>query len=164
MSEEEFVERFAGVYEHSPWIPRRTYQRGLTAEQDTVAGLAAAMAETVARADHERQMTLIQAHPDLAGKAAQSGELTEESTSEQAGAGIDQCTAEEFERFQRYNDEYTRKFAFPFIMAVKGSNRHAILAAFEERLANNAETEFRRALTEIDKIARFRLDALANEN
>lgn len=162
MSEGDFVARFGGVYEHSPWIALATYQGGLSLQHDTVEGLAAAMADTFAHADRDRQMAVVRAHPDLAGKAARQGELTQESTTEQAGAGIDQCTPGEFERFQRYNSEYTRKFGFPFIMAVKGSNRHAILGAFEERLNNDFETEFQRALAEINKIARFRLDALAS--
>ncbi len=160
MTEAAFVERFGGVYEHSPWIARETYRGGLGPTEDTPAGLGAALAETVRGADRDRQLALIRAHPDLAGKAAQRGELTRESTSEQAGAGIDQCTPEEFERFQRYNGEYIEKFGFPFVMAVTGSNRHSILAAFEERLQNDAETEFRRALGEIDKIARLRLEAM----
>ena len=162
MSEEQFVQRFGGVYEHSSWVAEETYRRGLGTEHDRAAGLAGAMAGVVAQADRDRLLALVRAHPDLAGKAATQGELTVESTSEQAGAGIDQCTPKEFERFQRCNGEYTRKFGFPFVMAVKGSNRHAILAAFEERLEHDADTEFRRALAEIDKIARFRLEALAD--
>jgi OHCU decarboxylase len=89
------------------------------------------------------------------------GELTAESTGEQASAGIDQCNAEEFARFQRYNEAYKAKFGFPFIMAVRGSNRHKILAAFETRLENDAETEFHTAIEQIHKIARLRLEAVA---
>lgn len=162
MGEEEFVDKFGGVYEYSPWIARETWQRGLTAEQDTAEGLSEAMIETVAGASKELLMALIVAHPDLAGKAALTGELTAESTTEQGSAGIDQCNAEEYERFQRFNNAYKEKFGFPFVMAVKGSNRHLILAAFEERLQNDEETEFQRAITEINKIAMLRLVALAS--
>src|SRR5699024_591159 len=98
--------------------------------------------------------------PDLAGKAALDGTLTEASTNEQAGAGIDQCTPEEFERFTKLNNAYKEKFQFPFIMAVKGSNRHQILAAFEERINNDYDAEFERAVNEINKIAEFRLSAM----
>ncbi|MCB1755056.1 MAG: 2-oxo-4-hydroxy-4-carboxy-5-ureidoimidazoline decarboxylase [Gammaproteobacteria bacterium] len=161
MSETDFVERFGGVYEHSPWIARETWRRGLSGAEDTAEGLSAAMMETLTGAGHEQLLALIRAHPDLAGKAAMRGELTAESASEQAGAGIGQCTPEEFARFQRLNDAYKNKFGIPFVMAVKGSNRHAILAAFEERLDNEPDTEFKRALGEIDKIARLRLEALA---
>jgi OHCU decarboxylase len=106
------------------------------------------------------QLALINAHPDLAGKAAVRGELTASSTAEQAGAGISECTAEEFSRFTQLNDAYKAKFGFPFIMAVKGSNRHQILAAFEERIHNSPEQEFACALAEINKIALFRLQQL----
>jgi len=88
------------------------------------------------------------------------GELTAASTSEQAGAGIHECTPDEFARFTELNDAYKAKFGFPFIMAVKGSNRHQILAAFEERIHNSPEQEFARALAEINKIALFRLQAM----
>ena len=111
-------------------------------------------------ADKALQLALINAHPDLAGKAAVRGELTEASTAEQSGAGIHLCSAAEFARFTELNAAYKAKFAFPFIMAVKGSNRHEILAAFEERIHNEVETEFARALAEINKIALFRLQAL----
>lgn len=161
MSEADFVELFGGVYEHSAWVAEQTWQQGLDDSHNTPAGLSAAMQKVIATADRERLMTLINAHPDLAGKAAVRGELTPESTSEQAGAGISECNAEEFAHFQKYNDAYQKKFGFPFIMAVKGSDRHKILAAFTERLENDAETEYQRALTEINRIARFRLDAIA---
>jgi OHCU decarboxylase len=160
MSEDQFVQRFGGIYEHSPWIARETHRRGLGPGEDTPAGLSEAMQRVVGDADRDRLMALIDAHPDLAGRAAVRGELTAESSAEQSGAGIDQCSAEEFERFQRLNAAYKERFGFPFIMAVKGSNRHRILAAFVERLENDADTEFRGALDEIHKIARFRLDEI----
>lgn len=161
MPEDDFVELFGGVYEHTPWIAAQTWRTGLNQSHDRVAQLAGALAQTVDQASRQKQLDLILAHPDLAGKAAQTGELTAESTSEQAGAGIDQCTSEEFEKFQTYNDAYKKKFNIPFIMAVKGSNRHIILAAFEERLQNNNETELNRAIDEIHKIAGFRLEEIA---
>lgn len=163
MSKADFVTRFGGVYEHSPWVAELTWQQGLDARHNTPTGLSAAMQTHIAAADRERLMTLIHAHPDLAGKAAVRGELTAESTSEQAGAGISECSPEEFSRFQRYNATYKAQFGFPFIMAVKGSHRHKILAAFVERLDNDVETEYQRALNEINKIARFRLDTIAQE-
>ena len=88
------------------------------------------------------------------------GELTASSTSEQAGAGIQDCRPEEFERFVRLNEAYKAKFGFIFVMAVRGSNRHQILASFEERIHNSPEQEFQRALSEINKIALFRLEAM----
>ena len=115
------------------------------------------MADILLSASHEAQLALINAHPDLAGKAAVRGELTASSTAEQSGAGIHECTAEEFARFTELNDAYKAKFKFPFIMAVKGSNRHQILAAFETRIHNPVDIEFKCALAEINNIALFRL-------
>lgn len=157
MARTEFVTTFADIYEHSPWVAEQAFDQGINGEHNQVDTLHQQMANILLKADKQAQLDLINAHPDLAGKAAIAGELTEASTSEQAGAGIHECTAEEFERFSTLNDAYKAKFKFPFIMAVKGSNRHQIIAAFEERIHNSPEQEFERALTEINKIALFRL-------
>jgi OHCU decarboxylase len=118
------------------------------------------MAECVDNAAVEQQLELIRAHPDLAGKAQLAGELTEDSTQEQASAGLDQCSSEEFGRFQSLNTAYWDKFGFPFVMAVRGSSRAEIIDAFTARLENDYDLEFETALTEIHKIARLRLDAM----
>jgi len=154
-----FVAAFGGIYEHSAWVAERAFDEGQPLP-DSVEELHQRLARQVARASQAEQLALIQAHPDLAGRAALAGQLTAASTHEQAGAGLDQCTPDELARFTRYNDAYRAKFGFPFIMAVKGSNRHLILAAFEERLPNTPEQEFQRALAEIDRIALFRLQIL----
>lgn len=160
LDRDQFVAAFADIYEHSPWVAEQAYDRGADASLDDIEALHARMADILLSAPRETQLALINAHPDLAGKAAIRGELTASSTSEQAGAGIHECTAEEFARFTELNDAYKAKFGFIFIMAVKGSNRHQILAAFEERLHNTPEQEFERALKEINKIALFRLQAM----
>jgi OHCU decarboxylase len=103
---------------------------------------------------------LIRAHPDLAGKAQIAGELTADSTSEQASAGLDQCSIEEYERFQSLNEAYRDKFGFPFVMAVRNSSLAEILDAFGGRLENDPDVEFETALAEIHKIARLRLEAM----
>lgn len=157
-----FLETFGGVYEHSKWVAQAAWDQGLTEQHNTPAGLSELMMAVIADADYKPLLDLINAHPDLAGKAAINGELTAESTSEQAGAGISDCTPEEFERFQTLNTEYKTKFGFPFIMAVKGSNRHLILESFVKRLPNDPDTEFQTAINQINKIARFRLDAIAS--
>ena len=118
------------------------------------------LAGVVDATPHEEKLALIRAHPDLAGRAAIAGELTGASTEEQAGAGIEQCSAEEFQRFQSLNESYKEKFGFPFVMAVRNSNRQEILAGFTARLDNDVETEFARAISEIHKIARLRLQAM----
>lgn len=157
-----FVTHYGGIYEHSPWIAAAAWDAGLPDDADTVDGLAEALAEVVDRAGSDEKLALLRAHPDLAGKAAVAGELTADSSEEQASAGIDQCTPEEFERFQDYNARYRQRFEMPFIMAVRGSNRHAILTAFEQRLGNDPGVEFATAIHEVHKIARLRLEAMAN--
>jgi 2-oxo-4-hydroxy-4-carboxy-5-ureidoimidazoline decarboxylase len=118
------------------------------------------MADVVASMHDRTKLKLIRNHPDLAGKLGVA-DLTAASRSEQAGAGLDQCTAHEYERFQALNRAYKEKFRFPFILAVAGKTRHDILAAFELRAQNDRETEFRTALAEIDKIALIRLERMA---
>jgi OHCU decarboxylase len=164
MSRPDFVARFGGVYEHSPWIAEVLHDRGLTPAEDSSEDLADAMAAVLAQADQAAKIALIRAHPDLAGRAAIAGEMTDASKSEQAGAGLDRCSPEEFHRFQELNEAYKVKFGFPFILAVGGRKRDEILAAFEERLGNDHDTEFATALDEVNKIARMRLEALARHN
>ena len=107
---------------------------------------------------HKTSNSLIRAHPDLAGRIAVAGELTEDSASEQSSAGLDQCSDEEYEAFQSLNAAYVKKFSFPFVMAVRGCHRQEILAQFGARLHNSYEQEFGTALQEIHKIARLRLE------
>lgn len=160
MDHDTFMDRLAGVYEHTPWIAQVLWQRGLDDRHDTVDGLADAMAEILNEAADTDKLKLLRAHPELAGKAAVRNELTEDSTGEQAGAGLDQCTEQEFERFMALNDQYNARFGFPFIMAVKGYHRTEILAAFEQRVNNDYDTEFHTALHEVNRIARLRLQAI----
>ena len=155
---EEFVRRYGGVYEHSAWVA----EQGFAAACDLVGTIALAnvLAGIVDATSNEQKLAWIRAHPDLAGRAAIAGELTGASTEEQAGAGIDQCSAEEFQLFQSLNNSYKEKFGFPFVMAVRNSNRQEILEGFTVRLDNDAEKEFARAISEIHKIARLRLQAM----
>lgn len=161
LARDAFVQRFGSVYEHSAWVAEKLWDQGLNHSHSRVEHMADAMAKIIASASIEDKFQLIRAHPDLAGRAALAGELTRESTVEQAGAGLDQCTDEELARFQTLNNSYKAKFDIPFIMAVKNSNRHQILAGFEERLLNTPDVEFKRALEEINRIALIRLQSLA---
>jgi OHCU decarboxylase len=113
------------------------------------------------KADREKKLALVRAHPDLAGRAAIAGDLTHASRSEQSGAGLDRCTPEEYRRFQELNAAYKEKFGFPFILAVAGRTRQEILAAFEARIGNDPMTEFQTALEQINRIAVIRLERLA---
>jgi OHCU decarboxylase len=160
LSRAAFIAAFADIYEHSPWVAERTYDRGEPVSFDEIDSLHAQMSRVLLAASRAEQLALINAHPDLAGKAAIRGELTAASSAEQAGAGIQDCSPEEFARFSALNAAYKARFGFPFIKAVKGSNRQQILAAFEQRLPHSPEQEFATALAEINRIALFRLQAL----
>ncbi|MGB0630229.1 MAG: 2-oxo-4-hydroxy-4-carboxy-5-ureidoimidazoline decarboxylase [Alphaproteobacteria bacterium] len=163
MDREAFMEAFGGVYEHSPWIAEEVFADGLTGDHDTIAGLHGALRDVVDEAHRDKQLALLQAHPDLAGRLAVAGELTAESTAEQASAQLDQCTAEEFEEFQSLNERYKETFGFPYILAVRGRNRHEILGNFRSRVNNDPETEFAEALKQVHRIALLRIEALFQE-
>ncbi|MDX1481265.1 MAG: 2-oxo-4-hydroxy-4-carboxy-5-ureidoimidazoline decarboxylase [Woeseiaceae bacterium] len=152
-----FIERYGGLYENSPWVAARTWDR-LGAAPDRSA-LAAALAETVDAASESEKLALVRAHPDLAGRAAVRGELTADSSDEQRSAGLDQCSPDEYRRFERLNAAYRSKFGFPFVMAVRDSSRRAILDAFESRLEHDRDRELDTAIAEIHRIAKLRLDA-----
>jgi len=153
----EFVDNYGGIYEHSCWVAEEAEPFVADAGMEAIA---AVMADCVDNASTDRQLELIRAHPDLAGKAQVAGELTADSTSEQSSAGLDQCSPDEYERFQVLNQAYHDKFGFPFVMAVRNSSRQEILDAFSARLENDPDIEFETALAEIHTIARLRLEAM----
>ena len=154
---DDFVRVLGGVFEHSPWVAQRAADHR---PYSSLEALHAQMVQQIESAGEQAQMALIRAHPELAGKAAVRGELTPESTSEQAGAGLDQCSPEEFARLTQLNQAYHVKFGFPFILAVKGYDRAGIIRQFERRLGLAPEAEVRESLQQIYKIGRFRLEAL----
>jgi len=155
LSDEEFATLLGDVAEHSPWVMERV---ATLRPFKSVRGLHQAVTKVLADASERDQTSLICAHPDLAGKAARAGDMTEASVSEQSCAGLDQLTDKEFEQFERLNDVYQSKFGFPFIIAVKGHDKKSILAAFEERLENDEASELRAALDQIAEIIRYRLE------
>ncbi|QHG73503.1 MULTISPECIES: allantoinase PuuE [Ensifer] len=157
LGEEAFVARFGGVFEHSKWIAKRAFLGELSPANDTAIGLAAALSAVFREASAEERLAVLIAHPDLAGKLAQAKRLTESSTNEQAGAGLDALTDAERERFTTLNAAYVEKFKFPFIMAVKGRSKDEILAAFESRIGNDRDTEFETACRQVERIAYLRL-------
>lgn len=157
LPETAFAERLGEIFEHSPWIAAVAARQRPFADLD---GLHRAMVAVVQAAGEDRQLALLRAHPDLAGKLARAGALTAASTAEQVSAGLDRLTDEEFERFSRLNRTYVDRFGFPFIIAVRENTKASILAAFERRLTHDRATEFSTALAEVAKIARFRLVAL----
>ena len=147
-----FVAALGWVFEHSPWVAARAWQRRPFASLEA---LHRAMAETVAAATADEQLALICAHPDLGARAR----LSAASEGEQAGAGLDRLTAPEFHRLHLLNTAYRDKFGFPFIYAVKGSGKQEILAALERRLAAPPAAERAAALEQIYRIAQFRLES-----
>ncbi|KQP97062.1 polysaccharide deacetylase [Methylobacterium sp. Leaf121] len=164
MSAAQFLTRFGDIFEDTPEIALRAWQAGLTAREGSAEGLHAALVGALRGLPAEQQRALIRAHPELAGRLAQAGQLTQASTTEQGSAGLGALSAEELARFERLNAAYRARFDLPFIMAIKGSSREAILAAFEARLRNDPEQEFQEALRQIERIAWLRLkDRLPSE-
>ena len=157
LSEEAFIARFGGVFEHSEWIARRAYAGELSPASDTAIGLYAALTAVFREASEAERLAVLNAHPDLAGKLAEAKRLTESSTNEQAAAGLDALTDRERQRFTDLNGAYVGKFGFPFIMAVKGHSKDEILAAFESRIDNDRGTEFETACRQVERIALLRL-------
>ena len=151
-----FMQVYGAIYEHSPWVADAVWPQAEAGRLDAAGALEAAMAMAVEAAPRERKLELVRAHPQLAGKVALS-DLAEASRHEQAGAGLTQCSPEEFAAFHRLNNAYNARFGFPFIIAVKGLDRAAILQAFEARLTHDPETEFAEALRQIHRIAGLRL-------
>jgi len=158
-----FIAAYGGVYEASPWVAKAVAADAGEDALDELDAMQAAMREAVDAAGREKQLALIRAHPELAGRAAIAGEMTEDSQTEQKGAGLDQCSPEEFAEFNTLNTRYNEKFAFPFIIAVKGHTRQTILEAFRRRIENDAKTEFETALEQIHRIAAIRLAAMADK-
>ena len=152
-----FVEHFGDIFEHSPQIAAAAHRVGLTGADDTAAGLHTSMVAAMRSLADDAKLALVKAHPDLAGRLAQARLLTEDSSREQASAGLDQLTASELARFTQMNDAYLARFGFPFIFAVKGRTRQDILAAFETRLRHEPDREFETALQQIEQIALLRL-------
>ncbi len=149
-----FVARFAALFEHSPWVVERA------AETRPFADVHAGLMAPVLAASEADQLALIRAHPELAGKAAIDKTLTAESALEQASAGLDRLTAEEFARFHALNAAYRAKFDFPFIICVRLTDKSGILAAMESRLGNSREDEIAAAIGQIGDIVRLRLEDL----
>lgn len=158
-----FVNVFQNVYEHSSWVAEKAFDALNSNAAFGFQDIADLMASLVNGSGREVQLGLLCAHPDLAGRLALRGELTDASRKEQHSAGLDQCTVEELEKFQRLNRAYKSKFGFPYIIAVSGLNREEILANFEGRIENATEEEFKTALREVHKIARIRLAAIFKE-
>jgi OHCU decarboxylase len=160
MSKSEFVTAFGGVFEHSQWIAERAFELELGPAHDSAVGVHNALARLFRSSSAPEKLTVLKAHPDLAGKLAVAKRLTVESTAEQASAGLDALTDDERQRFTSLNHAYTDKFSFPFIIAVRGLSKADILRAFEQRITNSKDEEFKTACAQVERIALLRLTAL----
>lgn len=151
MSPKAFLEAFGDVAEHSPWVAREADASRPFARREA---LVKHFETAIRAANRDAQLALLRAHPDLATRA----KLTDDSTKEQAGAGLNTLTAEEFARFTDLNTHYKQRFGFPFIFAVKGATKHMILDSFEARVGNDPQVEFETALQQVCRIFRFRIE------
>lgn len=151
MSPKAFLEAFGDVAEHSPWVAREVDAFRPFADREA---LVRRFETAIRAANRDAQLALVRVHPDLATKAT----LTDDSTREQAGAGLNTLTAAEFARFTDLNTRYRARFEFPFIFAVKGATKHMILDSFAARVGNDRDVEFETALQQVCRIFRFRLE------
>jgi 2-oxo-4-hydroxy-4-carboxy-5-ureidoimidazoline decarboxylase len=149
-----FAAHLGAIYEHSPWVAERAWLARPFANRVAVAQ---AMERALREANRAEQLALILAHPELTGKAGMRNDLTADSSREQRGAGLDQCSPEQFAALHTLNTRYRERCGFPFILAVAGRQRDEIIANLAERVGNPPEQEFQTALTEIVRIAGFRL-------
>jgi urate oxidase len=157
MAKAAFVEAFGGIFEHSPWIAERAWSLELGPAHDTATGLHSAFCRVFRRASADERLGVLKAHPDLACRLAAARQLTADSASEQASAGLDALTDAERARFTDLNAAYVGRFGFPFILAVKGRGKAEILQNFEARIGNDRETELATACAQVEEIARLRL-------
>jgi 2-oxo-4-hydroxy-4-carboxy-5-ureidoimidazoline decarboxylase len=156
-----FVAAIGHLFEHSPWVAAETFDRRPFGDADA---LHAALCRTLRGASAERQLALLRAHPDLAGRLARAGTLTESSAREQAAAGLDRLSPAEAAEIRTLNDAYGARFGFPFIICARLNAKGAILAAMRARAARTPEAELSTALEEVAKIARLRLNEALGEN
>jgi 2-oxo-4-hydroxy-4-carboxy-5-ureidoimidazoline decarboxylase len=154
MNQTGFTTALGFAFELSPWVVQRAWDER---PFDSVEGLHAGMMAVLEASSTADKLALIRAHPELAGKAAIAKTLTAESNAEQASAGLDKLTTEEFERFHQLNKAYNQRFGFPFIIAVRLNDKTSILAAMQARLSNDEAQEIAEAITQIGHISRLRL-------
>ena len=150
LSKTEFISIFGNIFEKTEWIAERCYE---SKPYNNLDELVSKMMKIFENSEKEKHLEILNSHPDLAVEK----KLTEDSKNEQKNASLNQCTDEEFVEFKKLNEEYKKKFGFPFIIAVKGKNKEEILNSFRQRITNNINLEFEEAKKQVKKIASFRL-------
>ena len=153
LSKAEFISIFRNIFEKTEWIAERCYE---SKPYNNLDELVSKMMKIFENIEKERHLEILNSHPDLAVEK----KLTEDSKNEQKNASLNQCTDEEFVEFKKLNEEYKKKFGFPFIIAVKEKNKEEILNSFRQRITNNINLEFEEAKKQVKKIATFRLDEI----
>jgi 2-oxo-4-hydroxy-4-carboxy-5-ureidoimidazoline decarboxylase len=153
LSKTEFISIFGNIFEKTKWIAERCYE---SKPYNNLDELVSKMLKIFENIEKERHLEILNSHPDLAVEK----KLTEDSKNEQKNASLNQCTDEEFVEFKKLNEEYKKKFGFPFIIAVKEKNKEEILNSFRQRITNNINLEFEEAKKQVKKIATFRLDEI----
>ena len=156
-----FVQKFGGIFENSPWVAEKAWEKKPFASLDE---MHAAMVAVAKYAPATAQLALLQSHPDLAGKEAQAGTMTASSVSEQASAGLNALSHDEMVQVSDLNAAYKKKFGFPFIIAVRMHTKEGILFEFKRRLQNDTQTEFANDLQNVYIITRLRLNKLLDAN
>jgi OHCU decarboxylase len=160
MDKQTFTDTYGSIFEHSPWVAERAWALELGPAHDCAEGLWNAMARVFRAASATERLEVLDAHPDLAGKLAAAKRLTSESTTEQASAGLNALTDDERQSFTDFNEEYTSKHGFPFIIAVRDHDKSSILEAFQRRIRNDSEVEFNEACHQVERIAQLRLQEI----
>lgn len=150
LSKAEFISIFGNIFEKTEWIAERCYE---SKPYNNLDELVSKMMKIFENIEKERHLEILNSHPDLAVEK----KLTEDSKNEQKNASLNQCNDAEFIEFKKLNEEYKKKFGFPFIIAVKGKNKEEILNSFRQRITNNINLEFEEAKKQVKKIASFRL-------
>ena len=153
LSKTEFISIFGNIFEKTEWIAERCYE---SKPYNNLDELVSKMMKIFENIEKERHLEIFNSHPDLAVEK----KLTEDSKNEQKNANLNQCTDEEFVEFKKLNEEYKKKFGFPFIITVKGKNKEEILNSFRQRITNNINLEFEEAKKQVKKIANFRLSEI----
>ena len=153
LNKSDFISIFGNVFEKTEWIAQKSYD---SKPYKNFEELFSKMVEIFENSNKESHIKILNAHPDLAIEKR----LTEDSKNEQQNASLNQCTNEEFLEFKKLNEEYKKKFGFPFITAVKGKNKEEILNSFRQRITNNINSEFEEAKKQVKKIASFRLSEI----
>ena len=166
MNCQKFISQFGNLFEHSPWVAEDAYDVWCSqyGSQYSVNAIHSSMVEAFQNTARPKRLDVLKAHPDLAGKLAQAKRLTAESTAEQASAGLDALTDHERETFTQLNVQYTDKFSFPFIIAVRDHDKQSILNAFERRINNDVETEFSEACRQVERIVYHRLKDMVHDH